>query len=218
MSTWRQTLAALALASATVSRIVAAQGVSVGGFETHGSVGLDRGDYQALGLALSTLLSERLDERGAAGVVPATAAAGSRPGRVDLGAARAAAASAGAKLLVVGSLLDQYGDIQVEARLIDAATGKPIAVVRADPALVKREQLAEAIASLANQLTEQPGVGGRPSTADGGIPVSALVEFGKGLEAEAAGDRAAAQAAFRAAVRAAPGFRSAATALQRVGG
>ena len=121
-------------------------------------------------------------------------------------------------MLVVGSLLDQYGDIQVEARLIDATTGKPIAVVRADPTLVKREQLAEAIASLANQLTEQPGVGGSARTPEGSIPVPALVQFGKGLEAEAAGDRAAAQTAFRAAVRAAPGFTSAAAALRRVGG
>ena len=217
MSVWRQTLAALALASVSLSRAAVGQGVSVGGFETHGSVGLDRAEYQALGLALTTLLTERLGERGAAGVAPATAPGG-RAGRVDLGAARTAAASAGAKLLVVGSLLDQYGDIQVEARLIDATTGKPIAVVRADPTLVKREQLAEAIASLANQLTEQPGVGGSPRTPESGIPVPALVQFGKGLEAEAAGDRAAAQAAFRAAVRAAPGFRSASAALQRVGG
>lgn len=217
MSVWRQTIAALALASASVSQAVLGQGVTVGGFETHGSVGLDRAEYQALGLALTTLLSERLGERGAAGVVPASTPVG-RAGRVDLGAARTAAASAGAKLLVVGSLLDQYGDIQVEARLIDATTGKPIAVVRADPSLVKREQLAEAIASLANQLTEQPGVGGRPRAAESGIPVTALVQFGKGLEAEAAGDRAAAQTAFRAAVRAAPGFTSATRALQRVGG
>lgn len=217
MSVQSQTLASLALALATLGGRAAGQ-VSVGGFETHGSVGLDRGDYQALSLALTTLLTERLGERGASGVVPATTAAGGRPGRVDLGAARTAAASAGAKLLVVGSLLDQYGDIQVEARLIDASTGKPIAVVRADPTLIKREQLAEAIASLANQLTAQPGVGGSPRTPESGIPVSALVQFGKGLEAEAAGDRAAAQTAFRAAVSAAPGFSSATAALRRVGG
>jgi hypothetical protein len=217
MSVWRQTIAALALTSAIASQTASGQGVSVGGFETHGSVGLDRAEYQALGLALTTLLTERLGERGASGVIP-PATTGGRAGRIDLGAARTAAASAGAKLLVVGSLIDQYGDIQVEARLIDATTGKPIAVVRADPTLVKREQLAEAIASLANQLTEQPGVGGNPRAPESGIPVPALVQFGKGLEAEAAGDRAAAQAAFRAAVSAAPGFTSAAAALRRVGG
>jgi hypothetical protein len=196
---------------------LSAQQVGVGGFETAGSVGLDRAEYDALGRALSALLAARLGERGSAGVVTVTPTA-SRPGRVDVGAARAAATSAGARLLVVGSLLDQYGDIQLEARVIEAGTGKPVAVVRGDPALVKREQLAEAVAALANQLTAQPGVGGRPGPAGAAIPVNALVEFGKGLAAEEAGDRAAAQAAYRAAVRAAPGFSEAQAALQRVGG
>ncbi|HRP07605.1 MAG TPA: hypothetical protein PLL69_03865, partial [Gemmatimonadales bacterium] len=140
---------------------LASQGVSVGGFETHGSVGMSRADYRSLGVALTALLAESLGERGAAQVVPLAAGTGAS-GRVDLGAARTAASKAGAKVLVVGSLLDQYGDIQVEARVIDAATGTPIAVVKGDPALDKREQLAEAIATLANQLTGQAGVGGSP--------------------------------------------------------
>jgi hypothetical protein len=210
---WRQTLMAIALTSVPAGLVAQGRAVSVGGFETHGSVGLSREDYQALGRALSALLAERLGERGARSVE--VTATGGRPGRVDLGAARTAASTAGASLLVVGSLLDQYGDIQVEARVIDAATGRPIAVVRPDPELVHRDQLAEAIASLAN---EQPGVGGTPAPYQPGIPVEALVQYGKGLQAEEAGDRPAAQAAYRAAVAAAPGFTGAAQALRRVGG
>lgn len=217
MTPTRLRLAGWLLLSTGAASGLSAQQVGVGGFETHGSVGLDRAEYDALGRALSALLAARLGERGSAGVVTVTPTGG-RPGRVDVGAARAAATSAGARLLVVGSLLDQYGDIQVEARVIDAASGRPVAVVRGDPALIKREQLAEAIASLANQLTAQPGVGGRPGAAGAAIPVGALVEFGKGLAAEEAGDRAAAQAAYRAAVRAAPGFSEAEAALRRVGG
>lgn len=214
--------ATLTVCAATLLLVAAvttasAQQVGVGGFETHGSVGLERTEYDALGRALSALLAARLGERGSAGVV-SVMPTGGRPGRVDVGAARAAATSAGARLLVVGSLLDQYGDIQVEARVIDAASGRAVAVVRGDPGLVKREQLAEAITALANELTEQPGVGGRPGPAGAAIPVNALVEFGKGLAAEESGDRAAAQAAYRAAVRAAPGFSEAEAALRRVGG
>lgn len=216
---WRQTLMALALTSAPLSAVVSGQAVSVAGFETHGSVGLTRAEYQALGRALSTLLADRLGERGATvEVVPQPATGARSTGRVDLGAARTAATSAGARILVVGSLLDQYGDIQIEARVIDATTGQPIAVVRPDPSLVHRDQLAEAIASLANQLTAQPGVGGRPAPAQNGISVAALVAYGKGLEAEAGGDRAAAQAGYRAAIAAAPGFSEATEALRRVGG
>lgn len=219
MSLWRQTLVALALASAPAGLgAQATGGVSVGGFETHGSVGMDRADYEALSLALSSLLAARLGERAGASVVTIDPAASTRPGRVDLGAARTAATKAGARYLVVGSLLDQYGDIQVEARIIDATTGRPVAVVRGDPAFANRDRLAEAIVALANQLTSQPGVGGQSRPGGGAIPVAALVEFGKGLAAEGAGNRAAAQAAYRATLRAAPGFSEATAALQRVGG
>src|SRR5690606_11367272 len=179
----RQLVVLLALAPLTL----VSQGVSVGGFETHGSVGMSRADYRSLGVALSSLLAESLGARGSTQVVPLSAGAGSS-GRIDLGAARTAASEAGAKVLVVGSLLDQYGDIQVEARVIDAATGTPIAVVKGDPAFDQREQLAEAIAVLANQLTSQASVGGSPMPAGAGVPVSALVSYGRGIEAESAGD------------------------------
>ncbi len=207
---------ALALAASTAN-LGAQGGVAVGGFETDGSVGLDRGSYQAISRALTDLLGRRLGERGAAQVVPLPPASAARPGRVDVGAAREAAQAAGSRLLVVGSLLDQYGDIQIEARVINAATGEPVAVVRGDPKLVKREQLAEALASLADQLTAQPGVGGSPTGPGSALTVEALVQYGKGLEFEAAGDKAKAAEAFRAALRAAPGFSEATAGLQRVG-
>lgn len=212
-----QVLVALALIGAPMG-LAAQDGVTVGGFETKGSVGLERDDYDALGRALAALLSSRLGEQAAARVVTISTADAARPGRVDVAAARDAATRAGAKLLVVGSLLDQYGDIQLEARLIDASTGKPLAVVRGDPAYVKREQLAQAVAALANQLTAQPGVGGQPGAGGEGIPLEALLEFGRGLTAEAEGNRTAASAGYRAALQAAPGFSEARTALQRVGG
>jgi hypothetical protein len=205
------------LALATITPAVAAQGgVSVGGFETRGSVGLDREDYDALGRALAAMLSARLGEQGGSRVVSIPPAA--EAGRLDVGAAREAASRAGASVLVVGSLLDQYGDIQVEARLIDATSGKPIAVVRGDPAYVKREQLAEAISALAGELSRQPGVGGRAGAAGSGVPIEAMLQFGRGLQAEAAGNRTAAAEGFRAALRVAPNFSEARSALQRVGG
>ncbi len=213
----RQALLALALAT-TAPGLAAQNGVSVGGFETRGSVGLDVADYRALGRALTALLGARLGERADARVVAIAPDDGSGSGRIDIAAARVAAAKAGAKLLVVGSLLDQYGDIQVEARLIDAGTGQPIAVVRGDPSYIKREQLAQAITALADQLTRQPGVGGKPGSQAAGIPLDALVQFGRGLEAESAGNRAAAATAYRAALTSAPEFSEAQSALQRVGG
>ena len=190
--------------------------LSVAGFETDGSVGLSRDDYDALGRALSALLSAQV---GGPAVLVVKPVAGLRSGRVDVGAARAAATKAGAKILVVGTLLDQYGDIHLEARILDAATGEPIAVVRGNPSLAKREQLAEAIGDLADRIAQQPAVGGsRGNGTRSGIPVTALVLFGKGLRFEEAGDSAKAAEAYRNALKAAPALSEAATALRRVGG
>lgn len=214
----RTTLSILGiLAIGTPSALISQSGVTVGGFETDGSVGLTRDEYQAIGRALTDLVRSGLGASGAPVSVEPTS--NTRPGRVDLGAARAAATAAGAKYLVVGSLLDQYGDITVEARIIDAATGKPIAVVRGDPVIDSREKLADAIVDLTNRLAAEPQLG--PRTARpiaGGIPVAALIAYGRGLGFEAAGDRTKAAAAYRDAASAAPGFTEATAALSRVGG
>ena len=216
MASWRKTLMAVALTTAPTALVAQSGGVSVGGFQTVGSVGLSRDDYDALGRALSALLSAEVRGQAGAQLSPIRPPAG-KPGAVDVGAARTAASAAGAKVLVVGSLLDQYGDIHVEARMINAATGEPIAVVRGDPKLAKREQLAQAIADLADRLAVQQG-GTARGVARASVPVEALVEFGKGLRFEDQGDRVKAAEAFRAAVRGAPGFSEASAALQRVGG
>lgn len=209
-------LALTLLAPGSALRAQTGGKLSVAGFETDGSVGLSRDDYDALGRALSALLSAQVGGPAALVVKPV---AGLRPGRVDVGAARAAATKAGAKILVVGTLLDQYGDIHLEARVLDAATGEPIAVVRGNPSLAKREQLAEAIADLADRIAQQPAVGGsRGNGTRSGIPVTALVLFGKGLRFEEAGDSAKAAEAYRNALKAAPALSEAAAALRRVGG
>lgn len=217
MTFWRKTVVALALAGVPTAFARGQSGtVSVGGFETQGSVGLSRDEYDALGRALTALLSAEVRGQAGAQVVPIRSASG-KPGTVDIGAARTAASAAGAKVLVVGTLLDQYGDIHVEARMINAETGEPIAIVRGNPALGKREQLAQAIADLADRLAQQRG-GTARGASRASVPVDALVQFGRGLRFEDAGDRAKAAEAYRAAVRAAPGFSEASTALQRVGG
>ena len=176
------------LALVTQAPGLAAQGsVAVGGFDTKGSVGLESADYQALGEALGALLGSRLGERANARIIAiSTPATG---GQVDLAAARQSANQAGARILVVGSLLDQYGDIHVEARVLDAANGTPMAVVRGSTDYARRDQLAEAIAALADQLTSQAAIGGKPGAVGTAIPVPALVEYGRGIAAERRGDR-----------------------------
>lgn len=213
----RQLVAILALATSPLS--AQQPRVAVAPFETEGSVGMSREDFDALGRALGAILTtEMADRRGGAASAIGAPAVG-RNGRLDLAAARDRATQAGGTLLIVGTLLDQYGDINVEARVLDAATGASVAVVRGDPALATREQLGEAVAELALRLSKEKAVGGVPEARwRRTLSAAALVQFGRGLRFEEAGDKGQAQAAYKAAVAAAPTLTEAKTALTRVGG
>lgn len=218
----RQLVVALALGSAPIGGLLAQGGrtVAVANFETDGSVGMDRDAYTALGRALGHLLASELRTRLEPPVVALPLTAAARTGRIDVAAARTAGVNAGAEFLLVGSLLDQYGDIHTEARVINATTGTPVAVIGGDASLSSRQQLSEAVAALADSIAAQAGFA-RRSGAMGtrrSISADALVQFGRGLGFEEAGDRTQAAEAFRAAVRAAPRLSEASAALARVGG
>lgn len=218
-----QVVAALILGLVLPASPMAAQGaarVAVAGFETDGSVGMSRDEYDAVGRALTALVSAELGSRGTATTaIVSKPVAGARSGRVDVGAARTAANAAGATVLVVGTLLDQYGDIHIEARLLNAKSAEPIAVVRSGPSYAKREQLAEAIADLADRIAQLPAVGGRAGPAlVGAVPVAALVLFGNALRFESVGDSAKAAEAYRGALKLAPGLNAVTTTLKRAGG
>jgi TolB-like protein len=218
-----QLLATVSLAAGittlAASPTLAQGGVAVAGFETDGSVGLPRADYDALGRAMTVMLGTDLASHATGPVVEIKSAGGVRMGRVDLTRARAAATQAGAKYVVVGTILDQYGDVRVEARLVNAATGDPVAVIRADKGHTKREQLAESVTDLAIGLGARAELGGsRKGGERGATSVEAMVSFGQGLRFEDVGDKAKAAEAYRAAIKLAPALQEASAALQRVGG
>lgn len=221
MSVVRQLVAVLALGSLPLAGATAqaGQALAVGSFETDGSVGMDRDAYTALGRALGQLLATELQARLERPVVALKLTAATRPGRIDVAAARQAGIAGGAGFLLVGSLLDQYGDIHVEARIINAATGDPVAVVRGDPTLASRAQLGEAMGALADSVAAHAGFTRRAgaSTARRSLSAEALVQYGRGIGFEEAGDRTKAAEAYRAAVRAAPRLSEASAALARVG-
>ena len=192
---------------------------AVTSFETEGSVGLAAEEYEALSRALGALLTSELGARRTAAVSSLSAPQGGRAGRVDLTEARDRGVKAGAALLVIGTLLDEYGDVHIEARVIDAASGAPVAVVRGDARLVTREQLGEAVADLAQRLAMEAAVGGAPEARRRRtLSSKALMLFGRGLRLEESGDRVQAATAFRAAIAAAPTLTEAKSALSRVGG
>ena len=223
MTRLTQLHATIVLGSAAIAPFwspVAAQGsVAIAGFETDGSVGLPRANYDAMGRAMSVLLATEIRSHTGATTVDIRTPGGVRMGRIDVAKARAAATQAGAKYLIVGTILDQYGDLRVEARLLNAASGDPVAVVRADKGHTKREDLVEAATDLAIALSGHAELGGaRKAPERRGISVEAMVSFGEGLRFEGEGDRGKAAESYRAALKLSPGLIEAATALRRVGG
>lgn len=188
-------------------------------FETEGSVGLSRDEYDALSRALGAVLATELDERREGAVSSLVLAAGGRAGRVDMASARERAGAAKASILVVATLLDQYGDIHLEARVLDAGTGASLLVVRGDSTMNTRERIGEAVADLAGRLVKDPIVGGAPEARwRRTLSVAALMHFGRGLRFEQAGNAGEAASAYRAALAAAPTLIEAKAALTRVGG
>ena len=205
-----------ALLAVVAPSLGAQGGVAVVGFETEGSVGLRRADYPALGMALSATLTAELASRRAR-VVALGPLAADRHGHVDMVIARRAAREAGASVVAVGQLLDQYGDIHLELRLVDATSGEPVGVIQGDEAHHTRDALALAIGALANALVHERGIGGTEG-APVAVPIEALLQFGRGLVLEAGGDRAGALSQYDRALELAPAFSAPAAARRRVGG
>ena len=121
---------------------------------------------------------------------------------------------AGATVLVVGSLLANRGHSR-GIRMINAATGEPIAVVRGDPNLAKREQWRRRSRSRRSSGAQQVEGGARRRSARQRAG-RGLVHFGRGLRfgTQVTGPRR--QSRSVAAARSAPGFTEASAALQRV--
>ena len=108
------------------------------------------------------------------------------------------------------------------ARVVFSGVGKRADEMAAALAAGIRCFNVESAAELArlNSVAGQAGFTRRAgaTAARRALSADALVQFGRGLGFEQAGDRAKAAEAFRAAVRAAPGLSEASAALARVGG
>ena len=92
MKAFTQLNAAIALAAAAITpwwSPVAAQGsVAIAGFETDGSVGLSRANYDAMGRAMAVLLATEISSHTGATIVDIRIPGGVRMGRIDVAKAR----------------------------------------------------------------------------------------------------------------------------------
>ncbi|HEX5973023.1 MAG TPA: hypothetical protein VFY85_13910 [Gemmatimonadaceae bacterium] len=215
---------AMAIAATTAlaaPRTIAAQGtgqaVAVAPFNLHEARG-DARDFHGVGTAIADLLAADLRAGGVSvadrGPVQRTVAlqARGRDGLLGRQGAVAAAKVLGAQHVIYGGFAaDQAGNVRLDARAVNVGSGAVEATERLQghgdeiPMLV--QQLAARFAS-AMSLARSAGA---PQSAS--LPLRALADYGKALEALDRGDRAGARALLQGLVQEHPDFAPARAAL-----
>lgn len=214
------------VALAPTPRVGAAQSppvLAVVPFEDGGSYGRDDEEFAGLRRGIAAMLASELARAGGARVVERDrvarllAADGlTEAPRLDGATVARIGKAAGAGLVVSGTFIDLYGDVRVDARLVDAGDGRVLKVVRSDPKLTDRRQLYRIIQSVAERLAEAAGL--PPAGAAAGRPralsTEALTDFGRGLLYLERGETARAEEFLTRAAGAAPDFSEAREALR----
>jgi TolB-like protein len=224
----RGSLATIALVLAAGVPALAAQdprpGVAVLAFENGGSYGREAEYYEWLrrgipGLLISALSERanlRLVERAEAQRILEEQQLGGQ-GRVDAGTAANIGRLVGARYMITGTFLDLYGDLRLDARIIDVETGVILHSVRSDPKYRDYKDLPQAVESLAERivavtkLPALPVVAAKPRQ----VPTEAMNLYFQALLEEDRGELARAIALYEAALRIYPEFTEAQDGLAK---
>jgi hypothetical protein len=120
---------------------------------------------------------------------------------------------------VTGSFADFYGKFRINARVVDAGTGRILEVVsNDDPQLQDRARLAAIIHRLSELIIKAAGLPPDPRSEPAAIPTGAITDYSRGLLYETRGDQAKALDFYRRAVTTAPGYEEALAGVRRLGG
>jgi TolB-like protein len=160
----------LALAMAANVGPAAAQGsrvaVAVLPFENSGSYGQEKAAFEALELSIPAMLAGELAkhpavqvvERGRVEQVLKTQQLAPRT-RVDAGMAAKIGQESAARYVVIGSFVDFYGRLRINARVVDASGGTILTVAsNDDPALQDRARLRQSIQAVRDKILAAIGL------------------------------------------------------------
>ena len=212
----------LAAPVASVGAQNAAQTIAVAPFNVHQARG-DSRDFQGVGSALADLLASDLRAGGARVVDRAamrrTAALqpAARDGMLGREGAVASAKLLGAQRVVYGGFTaDAAGNVRIDARAVNVGTG---AVEFSERLQGHGDEVLALLHQLASRMATGMSVTVPATTTQGSaVPLRALVDYGKGLDAADRGDRAQARQLLQGVVRDHPDFAPARAALAAAGG
>ena len=226
-------LAAGVLATGTpASAQDARPGMAVLPFESGGSYGKDREDFDALRRGLAAMLISELTQNPAVRLVERERIQQvldeqnlSNAARVDAATAAKVGKLVGARYMIAGTFIDFYGDFRIDARIIDVETGEIIKVVRNDPNLRDRKQMFRMVQSLAERIMQGAKLPALPASAarvqgarSRDIPTEALALYSRALLYQDRGDRQRAIEYYQKALAAFPDYTEASEGLKRIRG
>lgn len=227
-------LLALAVATPVVAQQGAARdtrpGMAVLPFENGGSYGRDKEDFDALRGGIAAVLIDELAQNPAVRVVDRAAINQiiseqnlARDGRVDGNTAARIGKLVGARYMVTGSFMDNYGDFRVTARIIDVETSEIVKVVSNDETLRDRRQMYKIFQNVATKLMAGVSLPALPTQVAQAaerrnVPTDALTFYSRALLYEDRGDKPKAAEFYRKATDAFPGYAQAEEGLRRTSG
>jgi TolB-like protein len=227
-------LLALAAATPVVAQQTAPRdtrpGMAVLPFENGGSYGRDKEDFDALRGGIAAVLIDELAQNPAVRIVDRAAINQiiteqnlARDGRVDGNTAARIGKLVGARYMVTGAFMDNYGDFRVTARIIDVETSEIVKVVSNDENLRDRRQMYKIFQNVATKLMAGVNLPALPTQVAQAaerrnVPTDALTFYSRALLYEDRGDKPKAAEYYRKATDAFPGYAQAEEGLRRTSG
>jgi TolB-like protein len=200
-------------------------GIAVMPFQNGGSYGRDKEDFDALQVGIPAMVMSVLSNNPAARVVDRSDINRilseqnlATDGRVDASTAARVGRLIGARYMIMGTFIDHYGKMRIDARIVDVETSEILKVVQSGPK--EREKLFDMISELSTAImtnTKLPPLPVQQAQAEPRrIPTEALTYYSRALLYEDRGDNAKAVDYYNRALTVFPSYSEASEGLRRV--
>jgi len=202
-------------------------GIAVLPFDNGGSYGREREDFEAMQVGLAQMLITELaanpkarlvDRRIIRQVIEEQDLGAS--GRAEAETAAKVGKLVGARYVVTGSFIDFYGDLRIDARIVDVETSE---IIKAEQVRDKRSNLFGLVTSMSTKVMEGvslpplPPATQRERQSRQKPPEDAMNDYLRGLLASDRGDKEKARQLFRRAIDQFPQFTEAEQELKQLG-
>lgn len=230
----RRMLVSLALATLLAVPALQAQdtrpGIAVMPFTDGGSYGKDKEDFAALQKGLAGMMISELAQNSALRLVDRENIQAiideqklGKDGYLDQATAAKVGKLVGAKYMIMGTFIDFYGRVRIDARLVDVETSEVMKAVTSDKDQNKREEMFKILQNVSLKLmadTKLPQLSATQASAAKArnVPTEALNYYARALAYQDRGDKAKAAELFKAAITAFPDYTEAKAGLTKVSG